>query len=608
MSSTATTGAVNLRLGATGPLSLVRSPGALASLAALVAAPLVGLAAMLASPAHAAPGDADADADRPWIPTTLGPVRRYDATNTPLARAYQPRWDEILGRTPSTAGPTAALGAPTIEVRRNYVYVQDTDGELTIPYRTQNDFSRSLDFALRQAFTVLPDEFTFVYLFTAFETGIGAFFYAPQANTDRGIGQQVFDQTGPSPLEGFVFMNDWKSFEQQFPGAPRDVIDGFARSVFNQEAGHRWGVQFDSPASAQGLRPLLGRDEAHWSYFAETGGSPMEGNAWRDNNDGTFTTVTDVRKYNYSDVDLYIMGLLPPDQVRPWFLITNPNTMGLRDIYNQALNAASPPQVFSPLRVRGTRQDYTIDDLTGALGARRPAAGQAPTRWRVAFVVLAGQRNGFDENDKFEFEGMVDMYAEGFKDGTRGLGELDYTLMGDPPKASIGDACASADECDAAQATLCAVPGVGSTQSICTKPCANRGECPSSWCCGLGEDTSLGNICLPNGQCAAPPDAGVEPDAGFAPDSGAVSADAGEVCACDTTTACTAGCACDPECAPCTCDTTTACSAGCACDPECKAQVDRPSGCSVGTSRGDLAVFGAAAAFALVIARRRRAR
>ena len=592
---------MNLRPGATAPHSLARSPGALASLALLG----LGLVAAPPSPAHAAPGGDEA---RPWSPSTLGPVRRYDATNTPLARAYQPRWDEILGHTPSTAGPTAALGAPTIEVRRNYVYVQDTDGELTIPYRTQNDFSESLDFALRQAFTVLPDEFAFVYLFTAFETGIGAFFYAPQANTDRGIGQQVFDQTGLSPLEGFVFMNDWKSFEQQFPGAPRDVIDGFARSVFNQEAGHRWGVQFDSPASAQSLRTLLGRDDAHWSYFAETGGSPMEGNAWRDNGDGTFTTVTDVRKYDYSDVDLYMMGLLPADQVRPWFLISNPNTMGLRDIYGQALNRASPPQVFSPLRVRGTRQEYTIDDLTGALGARRPAAGQAPNRWRVAFVVLAGQRNGFDENDKFEFEQKVDMYAEGFKDGTRGLGTLDYILMGDPPKASIGDACASVEACDPAQATLCAVPGVGSTASICTRPCANRGECPSSWCCGLGQDTSLGDICLPNGQCAEPPDAGVEPDAGVAPDSGAAGApDAGEACACDTTTACTAGCACDPECAACACDTTTACSAGCACDPECKAQVDDASGCSVGGTRGDLAVLGVGALVALAFGRRRRA-
>jgi hypothetical protein len=587
---------VNLRLGATASLSRARSPFTLASIAALVAVPLAGLAAMSASPAHAAPGDASTDGERPWTPTTLGPVRRYDATNTPLARAYRPRWDEILGYVPSTAGPTAALGAPTIEVRRNYVYIQDTDGQLTIPYRTQNDFSASLDFALRQAFTVLPDEFTFVYLFTTFETGIGAFFYAPQANTDRGIGQQVFDQTGPSPLEGFVFMNDWKSFDQQFPGAPRDVIDGFARSVFNQEAGHRWGVQFDSPASAQGLNPLLGRDDAHWSYFAETGGSPMEGNAWRDNGDGTFTTVTDVRKYNYSDVDLYLMGLIPPDQVRPWFLITRPNTTGLRDIYNQALNAASPPQVISPLRVRGTRQDYTVDDLTGALGARRPAAGQAPTRWRVAFVVLAGQRNGFDENEKFEFEEKVDMYADGFHDGTRGLGTLDYTLMGEPPKASIGDACASSDECDAAQATLCAVPGAGSTQAICTKPCANRGECPSAWCCGLGQDTSLGNICLPNGQCAEPPDAGIEPDGGAAPDGGAVP---------DGGAALDGG---DGGEAICACDTTTACSAGCACDPECRARPDVPSGCSVGGSRDDLAVVGAAGLFALAFARRRRAR
>ncbi|MCC7384956.1 MAG: hypothetical protein IT384_24135 [Deltaproteobacteria bacterium] len=477
------------------------------------------------------------------------PRHIHDATGSDLERAARPDMNRVFSKVRSEKERLGLAGAPTVEVRRNFVYTEDTDGTLTIPYQRGDDIQASFEWALQQVYRVLPDEFVFVYLFTSFPTGIGAYFYSPMANTDSGIGQPRFDNTGPSPLAGFVFMNYWRDFDEQFGQFGPDVVRGFSRSVFNQEAGHRWGVQFDTgPGVGDGrLNVLLGRDQAHWSYFLDTGGSPMEGNSWRDNGNGTFTTRTSVLNYDYCDADLYLMGLIPPDQVRSMFVIESPQVGGQRDIYNQPLGASSPPQIFDPLTISGTRTDFTIDDFTSRLGTRSPVAGQAPTEWRVVFVMLAGRNNTLSETSKVAFENMVDGYMTGFHTGTRNLGTLDGILMSGPPKLPIGGLCSNAEECNPLEATLCTVPsGGGST--FCTRGCSSPASCPTGWCCGP-DGQGVTSVCQPAGMCGlAVPDGGVPGD-----DAGTGGADAGggdnnNVCTCDLTTLCDESCPCDPEC------------------------------------------------------------
>src|SRR5687768_3167350 len=129
---------------------------------------------------------------------------RYDLTGSPLIRDWVDH-AYINGEVPTFAERKGLAGLPIVEVRRNYVYVEDADGSLNIPWQSQQDVFDSFNFALNELYQVLPDEFVFVYLFTSFETGLGAFFYSPEANTDRGIGSERFDSNGFSPREGFVF-------------------------------------------------------------------------------------------------------------------------------------------------------------------------------------------------------------------------------------------------------------------------------------------------------------------------------------------------------------------------------------------------------------------
>jgi MYXO-CTERM domain-containing protein len=492
---------------------------------------------------------------------------RYDLTGD----ARIQRWMDyayINGEVPTYAERKGLAGLPVVEVRRNFLYVEDADGSLNIPWQSQDDLFESFNFAVRELYEVFPDEFIFIYLFTSFRTGVGAFFYSPEANTDRGIGSQRFDQNGFSIRQGFVFMNHWLSFEESFAGAPQVVIDAQARSVFNQEAGHRWASFVPVGGEGGGAGPdiMLGRDDGHWSYFMETGGSPMEGNAWRDNGNGTFTTLTSFDNWHFSDLDLYLMGVLPGADVDTWFVITNPDTNGQTDVFGQNINRSSPPQIVQPVTISGTRVDISIEDLQAVHGLRDPPAGTAPNQWRVVFLMLAGQNSALNESEKVEFEEMVDGYALGFSQGARGLASLDYLLMADP-KSPIGGPCATVDDCDQLQANLC-LPSVGNPPvGLCTRACSSPSSCPTDYCCQ--EFESGGSpLCLPTAMCTPVcacdlDDAACDP--GCDCDLACVN-----TCACDTSDSCEAGCNCDADCAGvCICDTTQGCEADCACDPGC---------------------------------------
>jgi len=498
----------------------------------------------------------------------------HDATGSSLARDTMIDWDYVNGKKPSYAEQRGLVGAPTVEVRRNYIYVEDTDGTLTIPSTDPRRIQEWFNFAVAEAYQVLPQEHVFVYVFTAFETNLGAFFYQPQYNDVTGIGQRIYDANGPrNPLEGFIFMNYWRFFEQSLGRFGQQVVRGFSRHTFNQETGHRWVVQWDSGPGLpdQSMSMMLGRDDTHWSYFMHSGGSPIEGNDWLDRGDGRFTTRTDFNNWRYSDLDLYLMGLKSQDQVQPWFVISNPDTMGFRDQQGQPLGRTSPPQILQTVTITGSRVNIDINHVVTRLGTRRPTAAQSPKQWKVLFVMLANRSSRLADSHKREFEGILDGYAAGFAEGVQNLGSLDYQLTAGPiPTLSpIGTACGQASDCDPAQSTMCTAPE-GTTTNLCTRPCADASSCPGNWCCEANAPGSA-FVCTPSqhcGQVTPPVDAGVS-----TADSGAtMTMPPPDACTCDLTHACDDNCACDPECTrrdSCTCDLSFGCDPNCSCDPEC---------------------------------------
>jgi uncharacterized protein (TIGR03437 family) len=153
-----------------------------------------------------------------------------------------------------------------------------------------------------------------------------------------------------------------------------------------QEQGHRWLSYISFPGN-QTL--LLGRDDAHWSFFlniesttssaAAPRSSSMEGNVWRDNGNGTFTSVNLID--GFSRLDHYVMGLRPASDVPDTFVIANP--------FNTVFDREDGPR--PNVTVNGSRQNVTINQVLQANGARNPNSTNAQKNFRAAVVLLTRQ-------------------------------------------------------------------------------------------------------------------------------------------------------------------------------------------------------------------------
>jgi hypothetical protein len=223
----------------------------------------------------------------------------------------------------------------------------------------------------------------------AFETTV--------ANEISGIGVGLFDDArsfgSAGRLRSYVVMDDIA----KYPDNPRQKFLGENNtvSVLGQESGHRW-LAFLEFSDRNGNRStaLLGRDQAHWSFFFDSDASVMEGNDIQDNGGGSFETVAAVERYSL--LDQYAMGLIPASDVPPFFYVENPTNV------TPPREAADAPRVG--VRFNGTRRDVLIQDVIAIHGNRNPSSAQAPRVHRQAFlfVVGAGRTPGSAQVDKVD--------------------------------------------------------------------------------------------------------------------------------------------------------------------------------------------------------------
>ncbi len=199
-------------------------------------------------------------------------------------------------------------------------------------------------------------------------------------NADQGIGDDVFDRSrdygSGGRLQSFVMMDEVSKYPQDLER--RFLGEDSALAVLAHEVGHRWlaKARFRDGATTSG--ELLGRDEVHWSFFADTDGSHLEGNDIQETGAGQFRTgAAGVR---YSPLDQYLMGLRPAAEVPPFFLVRQPS--GTSDT-----STGRDPQ--SGVSFSGTRRDVTIEDVIAALGPRNPAPGPRPSPLRQAYVLVS---------------------------------------------------------------------------------------------------------------------------------------------------------------------------------------------------------------------------
>lgn len=301
------------------------------------------------------------------------------------------------------------------------------------------------------------------------ENGLGSF-YLPGFNDISGLGQDSYNYRSfyglpaSGEFEGMVMLNAGADlsnplniFSTSNLSDPRNTT--FFSNILTQEILHRFGSFLT--ADAGNPLGLLGRDLAHWGPFFDSNFSPMDGNDWVDNGNGTFTLArsyydeaTFVRgdtPMPYNDLDLYSMGVLDPAQVQSSFVIQNPVFQGKRIRPHQ--NDASLPNEGGPyvdiesspgvwqgpfylnngITVSGTRRSVSLSDITALEGARNPAP-VAPKTFKVAFVAVTDETEeapalaGFLANVK----NFQNSFLDFFKTAARNLASLVLPSLGLP--------------------------------------------------------------------------------------------------------------------------------------------------------------------------------
>ncbi len=251
-------------------------------------------------------------------------------------------------------------------------------------------------------------------------------FYAAVSNDVRGIGYQhfyeseIFDESPGVALEGVAFLNDvpyWEFYPEELTRA------------FLHEVGHRWGVRVrvagDDPTA------LLGRDLEHWSYFLDAassqGVSPLEGNVWL-GEEPSFVSGTDEAEGAFSDFDLYLMGLLPPEEVSPLRVLTPETGADLpTDCRGAAAGPGSPPQRCEAAELTARSTAYSIQDVIAEEGPREPPASTEPREATVAFYFSTTEGQWTNEECEYWSE-EVDRLVLAFSEATGGRMTLSNVL------------------------------------------------------------------------------------------------------------------------------------------------------------------------------------
>jgi hypothetical protein len=181
-------------------------------------------------------------------------------------------------------------------------------------------------------------------------------------------GGQKFDETGTtdnSRYGNYAFGVGWLAHETSHYLGPmlrfRNPVTGEVEELADK-----------APHWLEGLNtPVVFPVANKYTSASERAFSIMGGAAWKENGDGTFSRFQHPFGVpgGYSALDLYIMGLTPPEQVPATFLLKD-----LKDLGNNRYSA-------NKVTVR-------IQDIVAAMGPRLPAYGDSQKEFEMRFYLL----------------------------------------------------------------------------------------------------------------------------------------------------------------------------------------------------------------------------
>lgn len=377
--------------------------------------------------------------------------------------------------------PPRFSAGPSSTLMPHFVYAQDAGLELPLPpWQTDAAYAEAFEIARRAWSASQPDYVRALMVFTSFDDGGKNLFYVPLANDVQGLGEtqaaRIFDDTPDSVLDGYIWMG---SVERLL-----DAGEAYFREAFIHEIAHRWGSYAAVAHPDLATDALRGRQSSHWSFFVDTNGSPMEGNRWVRDAGGMTTEFSTPPQFLFSPLDLYLMGVLPPEEVPPFAVIVDfsavsPSWLMVAPDTPPAHRMGEPVVLLDAESV-----EVTIQDVVAGSGRRYPPALDRQVVWPVGAVYLS---NNFDRPSLSDFAALDHRLAElalAFEDATGGRMVLDLQVQG-AGLLPRGAGCSSLSACDRTQSDACRSPVEGEP-AICTRTCESAAACGEDECCAAG--------------------------------------------------------------------------------------------------------------------------
>ncbi len=234
-------------------------------------------------------------------------------------------------------------------------------------------------------YSQFPDQFFQLVFFSNFTQTMAGFANELNIKNDvTGIGLNTFDGSNGygsnGVLESRCNMNSIDAWPSNDPTARALGKGNSFLTIMGQEAGHRWGafVFFDKGAGASNL--MLGRSDAHWSYFADVDHSSLEGGNWT-GADPNYTCPTSIDWF--SEIDEYLFGLRTANEVKDMFYISSAG--------NNTVNARSVGTPLQGSPATGTKVSVTVEDIIAAEGFRTPLEEDEEHDLRQGFIFIIKQ-------------------------------------------------------------------------------------------------------------------------------------------------------------------------------------------------------------------------
>ncbi|MCW5977617.1 MAG: hypothetical protein KIT09_06050 [Bryobacteraceae bacterium] len=296
-------------------------------------------------------------------------------------------------------------------------------------------------------FATHEDAYDFLIVYSALPWP-GGYYQNPSGGTvvlrdsTAGIGRPPIDEgltwASGKRLRSVINMGDLYllfQFGEDNPPAPPDGIipllssqEATPMSTLAHQVGHLFGafVSVERPELVRRF-PMLDLSHTHWSYYLNNGGSFLGGYAFvRDGADSRGEIYRCLGlNHRYSELDLYLMGLIPIEHVPKFsFIEMEYDTSPFLSDYDYGCQ--SLPGVLRQIDPR---------ELIDRYGPRAPDHRTSQKQWRAAFIVLIPDQGELP----YDRIAQVDTYRLAFENyffrHTQGLARMETELTHGPNQA-----------------------------------------------------------------------------------------------------------------------------------------------------------------------------